>query len=550
MCAAFVMVFMVISYAIIYISYRKNYMQMLDTSYSETLYSIAGTIDSSLDLSLNNVSSIRSNPNVLFFINYKIDYAYPNSIISNIMPLYSFLEKMKNDTPTTHSIDIYSKINNFVLSTNGSGSVSSLYDESGQKFLKSIDHTKITLCSRDIQSSINAPKEQVISVLFPISPYLSTWGLCIYNISCESLAAALKTKPQSKDGLFNVRSSNGELLYSFGQSEIAEQKHKVFSFPSEYYEIEYEFLVPQKIYDIQAANINFYLILIGCAGFILSILLSLFFSYRISSPLVSILNTVNHPELWSDKQNVFSGNVKNETEQIINSIFGYDSNSKVDLALRTVLLKKAQSTALQSQITPHFLYNTLQIINLSAQEMSGSENETSEMIVSLADMLRHCFITNDIFISISDEFDLTEKYIEIIKYRFSDIFDTHITIPQELKERKIIKLLLQPIVENAVLHGIIPAKRKCILKIAAYTEGNKFIIRISNNGVPIPVDTLRSIRKRLSETMPLKHPSDHVGIESVDERLKLAYGENYGLSVKSDDFETSFYLTMPNDDSL
>ncbi|WP_342556565.1 sensor histidine kinase [Paenibacillus sp. FSL H8-0548] len=195
--------------------------------------------------------------------------------------------------------------------------------------------------------------------------------------------------------------------------------------------------------------------------------------------------------------------------------------------------REAQLSALQAQINPHFLYNTLDTINWIA--IGKGATDISAMIDSLAKYFRLSLNKGKNIVSVMDELKLAEVYLEIQQSRFLGSFDFNVAAGEGLERYRMPKLILQPIVENALLHGIRKAKdRKGRIDITVELEQGDLVFVISDNG--IGMDEKLS-RRLLTEERVVT--DDHTGTGSsyglfnVNERIKLYAGEGYGLSIAS-----------------
>lgn len=187
-------------------------------------------------------------------------------------------------------------------------------------------------------------------------------------------------------------------------------------------------------------------------------------------------------------------------------------------------LNDAQIRSLQAQMNPHFLYNTLDTIKWLAH-INGS-SEISSLVNSLARILRQS-INNEQYVSVKQELDLVRDYIEIQKIRFSDKFTYTIDVSADLSDYIIPKLIIQPIVENSILHAFEETDNGTI-SITAYKNDNKLYIEVTDNGCGIPDDLLQKLNDTELKILP-----GHLGLYNVNLMIKLNYGQEYGLCFKS-----------------
>lgn len=189
---------------------------------------------------------------------------------------------------------------------------------------------------------------------------------------------------------------------------------------------------------------------------------------------------------------------------------------------------QAEIDSLQAQINPHFLSNTLNSIKMMAA-LVGADS-IRKMTNALMSILTESFSSNGTLTSLDKEIANLEHYLYIMKVRFGDNFEMIFEIPGEIKALHLMKMLLQPILENAILHGIRSIDRKGDLKLAGWRQDQQLYLEVSDNGVGMSPETLQSIW----ENQAHPHKGLHgIGIRNVHERIRLNYGEPYGLTIMS-----------------
>ncbi|HEX7065246.1 MAG TPA: sensor histidine kinase [Bacillales bacterium] len=193
--------------------------------------------------------------------------------------------------------------------------------------------------------------------------------------------------------------------------------------------------------------------------------------------------------------------------------------------------KKAEMMLMQAQIRPHFLFNTLESINVLAVQNQG--RKVSRMIHQLGRILR-ISIEEDEEITIRQEIDHLKSYLEIQKFRFEDMFDYEIDIPEAMLDFAVLKLTLQPLVENALQHGFAELDHKGTLKVSAADTGDQLEFFIRDNGAGFP----ESVLFQLQMTEPdVKLEREGLGIRNVVDRIQIRYGKAYGLFICSNRHE-------------
>lgn len=181
---------------------------------------------------------------------------------------------------------------------------------------------------------------------------------------------------------------------------------------------------------------------------------------------------------------------------------------------------------LQAQFNPHFLFNTLEMIRYSALI---DQDMTQDIIMALSRILKYSLRQKTEFVVLADDLSYIEDYLKINKMRFQGRFDYHISVSNETKDLLIPKLILQPIIENSIKHSF---KDKSDLKIQIYAniEFSSLSLKIVDNGSGIAAEKLDKINELLQQSSNL---TTHIGLYNVNRRLKLLYGDEYGLTIES-----------------
>jgi two-component system sensor histidine kinase YesM len=195
--------------------------------------------------------------------------------------------------------------------------------------------------------------------------------------------------------------------------------------------------------------------------------------------------------------------------------------------------RKTELKLLQVQINPHFLYNTLDTISWLAE--AGEKKQVVSMVSSLSDFFRTTLSQGRDFITIKEEELHVRSYLEIQQFRYQDILTYDIRFPEELYMYTILKLTLQPIVENALYHGIKNKRGKGTIRVCAELtdEGRKIRITVADDGIGMTGEELDHLRMVMEGKISAETESHGFGLRNVNERIRLNYGMQYGLSVDS-----------------
>lgn len=201
--------------------------------------------------------------------------------------------------------------------------------------------------------------------------------------------------------------------------------------------------------------------------------------------------------------------------------------------------KESEFKLLASQINPHFLYNTLEMIRMKA--LRNSDREVAEIVKILSKLMRKALERNHDEQSLTDELKFIEMYLQIQKLRFGERISY--TITKEFDEDySILPMVLQPLVENSFVHGIEPKAGKGEIRIAASKSDENLILLIQDNGIGIPEEKLKNLQEMLIEAKD----SDRIGLSNVNLRIKQYYGSEYGVRIDSKENEgTTITITLP-----
>ncbi|RAV22909.1 cache domain-containing sensor histidine kinase [Paenibacillus contaminans] len=189
--------------------------------------------------------------------------------------------------------------------------------------------------------------------------------------------------------------------------------------------------------------------------------------------------------------------------------------------------KKAELANLIHQINPHFLYNTMETIKWMAMELTGSENRVTKIIGELSVFLRFGIHSDMRTVWVDEELAHVSAYLYIQQIRYGERLRVKWDIDPAARRKRIAKFVLQPIVENALLHGIDPKRKAGIVSIRIAAEGGSLMLEVTDNGAGIDSRTL----ERLNDANPAS--DDHVGLANIRRRLVLLYGEHVALTVSS-----------------
>lgn len=220
------------------------------------------------------------------------------------------------------------------------------------------------------------------------------------------------------------------------------------------------------------------------------------------------------------------GNNFNVMIERINALINEIYVAKIDKANTEIKLKEAQFNALQAQINPHFLYNTLETIQYM---IVLGDKRAKRMLQLLGDLFRFGIGKGEKFVTVCNEIEHIKLYLEIQQMRYSNKFSVEFDIDEKVYDLYTVKFILQPIVENAIYHGIELVEEGGVINISGGIQEGKLVFQIKDNGAGMDENTLSDLYDRLEG----KIKSKSIGIMNVHERIQLYFGKEFGVEVQS-----------------
>ncbi|MDN3016038.1 histidine kinase [Paenibacillus sp. BSR1-1] len=210
--------------------------------------------------------------------------------------------------------------------------------------------------------------------------------------------------------------------------------------------------------------------------------------------------------------------------------FMEQSYMKVLLSERKYKMQALELSMHQSQLNPHFLFNTLETINWKVISLTKRPNEINDMIDHLANILRFSLDANDDLVVLKDEIKHTKSYVEIQKIRHKDQFTCVWEWDNDVEKYYVVKLFLQPLIENSLEHGMTGLERTLSIKVRIKNSASFLNVSVIDNGTGIGAEKLMDIRSKLESAYS---SSDHIGLYNTNKRLQLTYGEKHGITIRS-----------------
>ena len=395
-------------------------------------------------------------------------------------------------------------------------------------------------------------------------------GLLFFNIDLEVLKK-LTRGLNAYDGMQNIiMTDTGEVIYStdtgltqvpgaadtllncktIGYLTLSQNTYMALPVPIQVNIWRIISLIPKSVYTRESRHVALLSILVGVLVLTLGLFITWILSKRISTPIESLSGTMK--AVSNDQMDIRAEITSNDEVGELSVSFNTMLDRINDLIEQEYVLtarqKDAQIKALQAQINPHFLYNILQSIASIAS--INHIPEITTMANSLGKMMRYSIKTAENSTTIQDELIHVVHYLEIQKIRHLEKLDYQIQSDEKYADFPLLKLTLQPLIENAIMHGFCPSHEKLFILLTVTEEDPWLIIQISDDGAGIPAEKLQQIQTELltPATGFYSDSSPSIGIKNVYARLRLYYNKNVLLEIDSEQDEgTVITLKLPLD---
>lgn len=346
----------------------------------------------------------------------------------------------------------------------------------------------------------------------------------------QMLIKELLNRTGSQDKTFNMSIDGKKYMIAFSYLKDADW-FVVSTIPYSYLNAE-----------VKGILTNIMLLVIGCS--VLAVLLSYIFTLTLSKPLKRLINTMNEVK----RGNLSVSIIDNSTDEIgevvgnFNTMLNEIKNLMESVKLNEKQKREAEIKILQAQINPHFLSNTLNTVKWLAGAQKAHNIEA--LVSSLIKLLHVSMGKGDDFITMGEEVEYIKSYINIQEYRYYDKFRVVFEIEEDILDYKVLRFLIQPVVENAIIHGIGPMTEQGLISIKGFKYNDVLKIRVTDNGEGIP-------RERLCKILTLddyenKSKFSGIGINNVNERIQINFGDEFGLHIESvPKLYTTVELTLP-----
>lgn len=372
---------------------------------------------------------------------------------------------------------------------------------------------------------------------------------------------------EAQQTLEEIRSSGtfAEMAVIFGEGRVIFQAPEGTDYPSRLQDRHYfvcsesagEYQVYGFLDERQAARLpwaTFLAILAaGAAAAGIGIFFVDYYAKRFAGRVEAILEAMNQVTTGDFQVRLETGKKEDELDMIAENFNGMCGKLELYIEksyLEEIERKNAQMQALQSQINPHFLYNTLEAIRMKA--ICNGDREVGKMLYSMVVLFRSQLKEADV-ITLGQELDYCKQYLELFEYRYQGCFRSEVECPAGLLPLPIIKFVLQPVMENYFIHGIERERQDNLVQVRGEKKGDTLFLYVKDNGRGMDPEKLEQMNRELRENAKterqngqtlrdggdtqeqagMKKRNESIGIRNVNRRLKAVYGEKYGIRLEA-----------------
>jgi two-component system, sensor histidine kinase YesM len=552
--------------------------RVLEEQVNDNTLQLISKVNKSLEFYINNMQSIT------YFIgfNEKVqnflaadNEAEPNP--ANEYDIQRFLRDFTTLSPEVAGILIVNSNGDYISNELFAPSTKDLTEESWYK--EAVDNNGIFTIigqpkDRGLSSLVNYQNDEVVSVVRAVvDPYADkVLGVILIDLKQRVIKETLVDVRLGKTGYLmlvddqgrNIYQPNDPLIENVPNKWIAGQDSGTFSKEVNSQRLQFihqkspftnwttigVFPAEETIFEIR--EIRFYLVSFIFLLMIFGIQISYFLSNSISNPIAQLMKFMRKAESgdfdvrYREKRNDEIGMLGRSFNKMLRQINHLMSLTK----LQEKEKRDAEFRSLQANINPHFLYNTLDTIQWMARKQKA--NDIAEVVESLAKLFRIGLSKGRDIISLDEELDHIKSYLQIQKTRYRDKLNYQINAGESIAGLYVIKFILQPIIENAIYHGIKERRGPGHISVTAQKKENKLSIIIEDDGAGMTELQLQEMRQALSEAIARTENKGETrdkkgyGTLNVQARIQLAFGEDYGMHIHSkENVGTTVEIVLP-----
>lgn len=302
-------------------------------------------------------------------------------------------------------------------------------------------------------------------------------------------------------------------------------------------------VTPTEEFALNIAQQRTFVLIIVVVAIIILTLVNTFVSYKIADPIKKLDSSVKDLEKGNLDLDIYIGGTS-EIKHLgttIRSVVAEMRRLMDDIVVEQEKKRKSELDALQSQINPHFLYNTLDSVIWMVENERYDEAIT--MVTALAGLFRISISKGKNIITIEDEFKHANNYLSIQKIRYKNSFSVVVEVEKDILKCCTIKLIIQPLVENAIYYGVECLGDEGEIKVLGYSKGDKIYIDVIDNGVGIKAEDIPLL---LTDDTRVRRKGSGIGLKNVHQRIQIYFGPEYGVQIMSElDEGTTIRICIP-----
>ncbi|MDO5423245.1 MAG: histidine kinase [Eubacteriales bacterium] len=531
----------------------RNARGTLTAESANTLVRVDENLHNAVSTSAYQYELLTYNPRLV--LSLKKFFRHDTFTYSDVVLLNS-IRVMLGSVVTAHeyidSIYLYlDGFSDFFSTSDGFLGIEASTDQDWFPIYQSMDaDTKLWITRREFEEYSYLPPTQYITVYQRMG---NISGIIIVNLDITDFEHALDTSTSVNNEYLYILDSQNRLLCSnqYGSNlgtafeeylqtaDLTELNHSWITVNKNYYYLELLFnedyqisfvaLIPQSRFLFQQSTPLFFLIGATLCNCLITLFLAYFTTKRNFQKIEDIIQTFDSAEKGILPVGQ-THHARDEYDVILDNVirvFLQSTYLKQELTEKQYKQEIAEKAALQLQINPHFLFNTLQSLDFKALEILGKPSILNRMIQNLSDILKYSLEDPGKSVTLGNELQYLKKYVEIQKMRYGQQFVLYYEVDEDLMELEMLRLVLQPLVENSISHGIAPLTETGYIKVRIYRRGDFVHFVVIDSGIGMDREEIRKLSARIQD-----EKSQNIGLTNVNRRLTLQYGMESALRIQ------------------
>lgn len=514
---------------------------------------LVNSVNTDLDLSLKNISQqnvqFANNPYMVLSLKRILenggDLSYADSI--NIRSINATLKSTVSTYPYVKSVFLYLSHYDYYYSS-GRGIMPLTGKEEWYCFYQKNrdDSTEIWIFASEETDGDNPRWVYLLQKM----PFFD--GIVVMKVDVAQFQELLDQAVSGKESSVVFFNMDGERLFTWGAAEdavflnekdlpgdgkygvwkeVGEGRYLLHQSNNENFAVQIVSMLPYQSFVMELGHSVPSAVLMLAAGIAAALLTAYITTMRNFGHIENMISVLSEAEQGKYPEKEEKHKPEDEYDAILNNIIRLHLETErlnVELQQKQHLQEVASLSALQAQINPHFMFNTLQMIQFKVAEGGQGQQDAMRMTCCLADILKYALADPLKPITLREEIENLKKYVTIQHMRFGEQFIIYYEVDEELKETPVFRLMLQPIIENSILHGIRYRKEKGYIKLTVFARGDRVRFRVFDTGIGMNREELEQLRKKINT-----FDMHNIGLANVNNRLKLYFGEDSGLRIHS-----------------